>query len=475
MPSRGDADSAVHRHPFSPVPTWSTRHLLFGALFFSFCLLLAGVALGCYLMIQRDFRWKTYGMLHHQVMENWQPRPNGFHLLMPPNGRPNWLRLSDRMTTVRFYDTGAQRKVQMGGPPDLPAECPQQIHQVLESAASRRYLSSNGFENWLLWALPVHDLSGRVVGVLEVGMGTRPYDELLKVLAGSLLLVACLGMGISSLLAALLSNYLARPLESLATTIAKVARGNFGARAPVRGSLEMQSVAEDFNAMVDRLGQVFEAQKRFIADASHELKTPLTSITTMTDLLQHQGQALKPERRDRAWEVVEREIARMDQLIQDLLTLSRFDQAACTRREIVDLSVGLSNLLDQYPRIRLRGQPAQGLVRGDAAGWERCLRNLFENAQAHTREPGRIWVSLEQEQSGFALLVEDEGCGIPTEDLAKVTERFFRSERSRSRHLGGTGLGLAIVAAWVRQAGGKLELESQVGKGTCVKIWIPAR
>lgn len=449
--------------------------MLFGALFSSFCLLLAGVALGCYLMIQRDFRWKTYGLLHHQVMENWQPRPDGLYLLMPQNGRPNWLRLSDRITTVRYYDPHVQCKIQMGGPPELPAECPSQIRQVLNSGQPQRYLSHNGFENWLLWALPVHDLSGGIVGVLELGMGTRPYDELLKKLAGSLLLVACLGMGVSSLLAATLSNYLARPLESLAAAIEKVARGNFGARAPLCGSLEMQSVAKDFNDMVDQLGQVFQAQKRFIADASHELKTPLTSITTMTDLLQHQGQALKPERRERAWEVINREIDRMDRLVQDLLTLSRFDQAAQARREIVDLSVGLSNLLDQYPRVQLRGLPAEGLIRGDSVGWERCLRNLFENAQAHTLEPGRIWVSLEADQGGYLLQVEDEGCGIPSEDLHKVTQRFYRSERSRSRHLGGTGLGLAIVEAWVDQAGGKLQLESQVGEGTCVKIWIPAR
>ena len=468
-----DAAGAVHRDPLPPALPWSTRHLLFAALFFSFCLLLSGVALGCYLMMQRDFRWKTYRQLQGHLQENWLPRPVGSYLLMPAQGRPNWLRLSNDRVSVRFYDDNLQRKVQMGGPPEAPAEHPEQIRRVLEGRGrSYRYYSSNRFENWLMWATPVHDLSGRIVGVLETGLGMRPYDEMLRLLAGSLLLVAGLGMGISSLLAALVSNYLARPLESLASAMAKVTGGNFGARAPLRGSLEMQSVAEDFNKMVDELRQVFEAQKRFIADASHELKTPLTSITTMTELLQHSGPALKPERRERAWEVIGREVSRMDRLVQDLLTLSRFDEGG---RDIVDLAAEMRHVLESYPRLTVRGPLAEGMVRTDSSGWTRSLRNLFDNAQAHTPENRQIWVSLRHRGHGYQLQVEDQGCGIPPEDLDKVTQRFFRSERSRSRHLGGTGLGLSMVDAWVRTCSGKLEVESQLEKGTCVKIWIPAR
>ena len=473
MHVREDAAGVVHRDSLPVALTWTTRHLLFGALFFSFCLLLGGVALGCYWMMQRDFRWKTYQQLQGHVEENWQPRPVRSHLLMPSRGRPNWLRLSTDRVSVRFYDCNMQRKLQMGGPPEPPGERPDQVRRVLEGRGrGYRYTSSNRFENWLMWAVPVHDLSGRIVGVLETGLGMRPYDELLRLLAGSLLLVAILGMGISSLLAALVSNYLARPLESLASAMARVTRGNFEARAPVRGSLEIQSVAEDFNKMVDELGQVFEAQKRFIADASHELKTPLTSITTMTELLRHSGPALKPERRERAWGVIEREVARMDRLVQDLLTLSRFDQPG---RDIVNLGAELRATLESYPRVTLRGELPEGVVRTDASGWVRSLRNLLDNAVAHTPEGRKIWVGLHRSGSGYELQVEDQGCGIPTEDLNKVTQRFFRSERSRSRHLGGTGLGLSMVDAWVHQCGGKLQVESQLERGTCVKIWMPAR
>lgn len=472
-PGRWDAAGAVHRDPLPLALTWTTRHLLFTALFFSFCLVLSGVALGCYLMMQRDFRRKTYQQLQAHVQENWLPRPVGTHLLMPAQGRLNWLRLSNDRVSVRFYDYNLQRKVQMGGPPEPPAECPDQVRRVLQGRGQgRRYHSSNRFENWLMWATPVHDLSGRIVGVLETGLGTRPYDDMLAVLAGSLLLVAGLGLGISSLLAALVSNYLARPLESLASAMSRVTQGNFGARAPLRGSREIQSVAKNFNRMVDELGQVFEAQKRFIADASHELKTPLTSITTMTELLQHSGPLLKPERRERAWEVIGREVARMDRLIQDLLTLSRFDQTGC---DIVDLGAELRATLECYPRVTLCGELPEGMVRTDACGWTRSLRNLLDNAVAYTPEGRKIWVGLHRSGPGYELQVEDQGCGIPPEDLDKVTQRFFRSERSRSRHLGGTGLGLSMVDAWVQQCGGKLELESQLDRGTRVKIWIPAR
>lgn len=468
---REETAGGVHRHPLPAALSWTTRHLLFAALFFSFCLVLGGVALGCYLMIQRDFRWRTYHQLQNHVQDSWQPRPSGSFLLMPSQGKPNWLRLSNDLVSVRYYDQRLQRKVQMGGPPEPPDERPSQLRRALEGRGCR-YLSRNRFENWLMWAVPVHDLSGRVVGVLETGLGTRPYDEMLRMLAGSLLVVAGLAMAISSLLAALVSNYLARPLESLAGAMGKVTRGNFGARAPLCGSLEIQSVAEDFNRMVDELGQVFEAQERFIADASHELRTPLTSITTMTELLQHKGDALRPERRERAWEVIGREITRMERLVDDLLTLSRFDHPG---RDVVDLSAELRAVLESYPRVQVRGPLAEGMVRLDGGGWARSLRNLFDNALAHTPLDGEIWVSLQRRGHEFLLQVEDQGCGIPLEDLDKVTQRFFRSERSRSRHLGGTGLGLSMVEAWAQQCGGRLAVESQVERGTRVKIWIPAQ
>ncbi|MBX3169132.1 MAG: HAMP domain-containing histidine kinase [Candidatus Eremiobacteraeota bacterium] len=234
-----------------------------------------------------------------------------------------------------------------------------------------------------------------------------------------------------------ISNFLVRPLESLVEARGKVTPGNFCAHAPLRGSLEIR--------LVD------------------ELKTPLTCIATMTELLQHKGEVLRPERRKRAWEVIGREITRMDQVLHDLLTLSRLDQPA---RDVVDLAGELLSVLESYPRVSLRGELAPGVIFGNAAGWTRSLRNLFDNALAHT---------LQRQRAGYELKVEDRGCGIPREDLNKVRQCFFRSERSRSRHLGGTGLGLSMVAAWVRRAGGKLELESQVEQGTCVKIWIPAR
>ena len=128
---REDAAGSTHRHPLPAALSWTTRHLLFAALFFSFCLVLGGVALGCYLMIQRDFRWRTYQVLQNHVQDNWQPRPIGSFLLMPSQGKPNWLRLSNDQVSVRFYDQQLQRKVQMGGPPEGPDERPLQLKQSL--------------------------------------------------------------------------------------------------------------------------------------------------------------------------------------------------------------------------------------------------------------------------------------------------------------------------------------------------------
>lgn len=441
--------------------------------------LLAGLSLGVYVLVDQDMRWREQESMRHEISSRWQPHPGpGMFLTMPESRSQNWTELGDSHLFVRYYDGRLIKLAECGGPQNKPAECRERLQALLAGEVGwLRYESSSQSERWAMWALPVHDSRGRVIGVLEMGLGRHQADELLASLTGALLAMGCLSVAGALLLSGLLARHLALPMETLAAAMTEVRCGSFSATVPLQGPHEMISIAHNFNAMVSELAQVFDGQKRFLADASHELKTPLTSIGAMVELLQYQSESLKPERRERAWKVVQKEVERMNRLIHDLLLLSRFEQSP-RRVDWVDLGSAIRDQVEDYRVRHPQVQPylatnLQVALRLDREGWTRCLGNLLDNAVAHTPPGGRVWVTTYREGSCYVVEVADEGSGIPPEDLPRVTRRFYRSDLSRSRNLGGTGLGLAIVSSWLQTAGGRLEITSQLGRGTHVRLCLP--
>lgn len=486
----------------------TTRRLFFGWLFLAFTILLGGVGLACYLQIEHQLELHTYDQLAGQLEWAWrgeasgspppplhgpplhEPPLHGPPLHGPPRHRqlPNlvsadlqsvpWQRLGSGRVSARLYDASQGLVGESCGMDDPPLALPDKVGQLFGQGQSElRYLSHNRDERWLMWALPIHDPSGRLLGALELGMGCRPYEDMLRVLGVSIVVISLFGLAISAVMAILLSNYFGRPITAMASVMRRCRDGDFLAQAPLQGTTEMQVMARDLNRMVADLGQIFENQRAFVANASHELKTPLTSLTTMTELLHHRGQELSSERRQKAWTVVEREIARMSQLVQDLLTLSKMEQSPAATALQFDAVAALRDLVEDYqvlhPRCEARLPEGAAFLMGEPSGWVRVVRNLLDNALAYTPEPGRVSMRLELQGQQLVLEVADQGKGIPAEDLEKVTGRFYRSDPSRSRQLGGTGLGLAIVDGWVKSRQGQLTIESRVGEGTTVVVRVP--
>jgi signal transduction histidine kinase len=228
-----------------------------------------------------------------------------------------------------------------------------------------------------------------------------------------------------------------------------------------------------FNAMLDRLQTLFLAQQRFVADASHELRSPLTAIRGNVDLLRR-GAADDST----ALAAIDDETARMTRLVTDLLTLAQADAGVPMAQEVVELDALLLDVYrqtrDQAPHltVRLRHED-QALVPGDPDRLRQLLLNLTDNALRYTPVDGIVTFSLWREDGWVRVAVSDTGIGIASEDLPHIFERFYRADKSRSRAAGGTGLGLAI-ARWIAQAhGGRIEVESTLGTGSTFTVWLP--
>ena len=226
-----------------------------------------------------------------------------------------------------------------------------------------------------------------------------------------------------------------------------------------------------------RVRQLENTRKDFVADVSHELRTPLTTVQGNLDLLRR-GAAEDPDTRTTTLRAIADETARMRRLVNDLLLLAQADAGLKLYRQPVELDTLLlevyrqAQVMAQGVTVRL-GAEDQALVLGDADRLRQLLLNLVDNALKHVVSgSGEVTLTLRRAGGWVQVGVEDNGTGISPEDLPHIFERFYRADLSRSRP-GGSGLGLAI-AKWVAEAhGGRIEVESQAGRGSTFTLWLP--
>jgi two-component system OmpR family sensor kinase len=317
---------------------------------------------------------------------------------------------------------------------------------------------------------------------------------LLELLVGLLVLSALGGLAYVVVRTSL------RPLEEVEATAAEIAAGDLTRRVPESDPrTEVGRLSGAFNSMLGQIEAAFRAReasegsalasearmRRFVADASHELRTPLTSIRGFAELYR-QGAVPDRAELDRVMRRVEDEAARMGLLVEDLLLLARLDQQRPLAQEPVDLlevagdAVHDARVLDPDRAIELdlRGGGAP-VVLGDESRLRQVVTNLVTNALTHTPAGTPVSVSLEVtpgsdgDPDRVLLAVADQGPGMTEADRAKVFERFYRADPSRTRSAGGSGLGLSIVAALVAAHGGRVGVQSAPGEGSRFLVELP--
>jgi two-component system OmpR family sensor kinase len=261
---------------------------------------------------------------------------------------------------------------------------------------------------------------------------------------------------------------------------------------------ELTTLADTFNRMLASLEEAYQRQQRFIADASHELRAPITSIRCNLDLLA-KAPDLPAEEAQAALADARTEAGRMGRLVSDLLLLARADSTQQAQqsnvhnnsdykssKQEIDLDSLLLEVFRQYRPVEENGAPdkARGprlmlqhitpaKVYGDADQLKQALVALVDNALKYTPYEGSIILSLTTDEHNAMIKVIDTGIGIAPEDLPHIFERFYRADRARSRDRGGSGLGLAIVQSIVQEHQGSIEVESMPGKGSTFTVKVP--
>jgi signal transduction histidine kinase len=240
---------------------------------------------------------------------------------------------------------------------------------------------------------------------------------------------------------------------------------------------ELGRLAATFNEMLTSIQAAYMAQQRFVSDASHELRAPLTAIQGNLELLRRHPE-MSPTDRDESLAEAEREAGRLTRLVADLLALARADAGITLQRRPVDLDMVV---LDAFRTARplAHGQelslepfePAQ--VLGDEDRLKQLVLILLDNALKYTPVGGQVILSLQQRDQQVEIIVRDTGVGIAAEDLPHVFDRFYRADPARSRDPGGTGLGLAIASWIARQHDGDVVVSSSSGQGTTVVVQLP--
>ncbi len=273
-----------------------------------------------------------------------------------------------------------------------------------------------------------------------------------------------------------LSRALTRKISQLLTAIRQVREGAYSHRADIRGRDEIAQIAQEFNSLTDRLQTTENARRRFVSDASHELKTPLAAIRLLTDSIL-QTENIDPATTREFVTDIGAEAERLSRITEDLLRLTRLDNSVLETPVRVDVLP----VLEQVMRMMsLVAQEKQVDLTYEASGEctvlasqdeiHQVIYNLTENGVKYTGSGGAVQVSLRREETWVVLSVADNGPGIPEEDLDRIFERFYRVDKARSRAAGGTGLGLSIVRDTVLQHGGAVTARRREPEGTCFEV-----
>lgn len=332
-----------------------------------------------------------------------------------------------------------------------------------------------------LVTLPIFE-KGRMVGIVQVG---SPLEEIEEAL-GQLLLILLVAVPSVLILAVVgglfLANKALRPVDEITNTARKIgSSGDLSQRIRLKRKVddEIGRLAATFNEMIAKVEASFQQIKQFTADASHELKTPLTILRGEIEV------GLKrlrtPEEYQKILASNLEEVKHMSRMVEDLLTLARADMGALElKKEVVDLG-GL--VRGVWEEVRLWAEDkgvelsfqedGEARVMGDRGRLRQLALNLIDNAIKYTPSGGKVELRVAKDGDEVTFSVTDTGEGIPPEDLQRIFERFYRVDKARSRQRGGTGLGLSICK-WIAEAhGGRISAESELGKGSKFHVSLP--
>jgi two-component system sensor histidine kinase MprB len=316
---------------------------------------------------------------------------------------------------------------------------------------------------------------------LQLAQPLTSVDRLLRHLRIVLALLDVGGIALAALLGRLVAGAAVAPLKRLNTAMDHVGRTqDLSERIEPASGDEIGRLAAGFNAMLDALQESIgaldasvHAQRQLVADASHELRTPVTSLRTNIEVLRQRPDLPAAERERMLDDVVEQS-EELTALMNDLIELARGEQPAGEREDVrLDLLVGeaIERARRNSPETPFQARLRPVVLSGDPGRLARAINNLIDNAVAYSPAGSTVEVELDTHLGSVELVVRDHGPGIQTADLPHVFDRFYRGAEARGRP--GSGLGLAIVRQVAEQHGGRVRAESARGGGTLMRVSLP--
>jgi two-component system, OmpR family, heavy metal sensor histidine kinase CusS len=403
-------------------------------------------------------------------------------ILHPPDQRPSWAPPGQPEIYLRVLDTDGRIMTETPGMSrEIPPPGEAELATISAPDGARHDLISESGQ-------PFVTLVVRVPGkraadppqFLEVAMD-RDHDMMLLAhyrerlwLVFGLALIVCVAAGY------LIARGGMRPIEEISRTAARIRSTTLDERIATRGlPVELRNLAETFNSMLDRLEQSFQHISQFSDDVAHELRTPINNLRGEIEVAL--GKARSGEAYRETLGSCLEECTRISRLIETLLFLARSDTSTHPlEREEIDVSRELATVEAFYDAaagdagIALRTTGAERLkARVNRTLFQQAIGNLVSNAIAHTPAGGSITIAAHASGDGLAVTVEDTGCGIAPEHLPRVFERFYRVDRTHGGSAANVGLGLAVVRSIATRHGGGVEIASESGRGTKVKLTFP--
>ncbi|MGD8814583.1 MAG: HAMP domain-containing sensor histidine kinase [Anaerolineales bacterium] len=393
----------------------------------------------------------------------------------------NALQRFDQASNVRVLILTTRGSVLADSRPEAGLPDEDQLTQI----ASSQQATQDAFRDqdnlrWLYVSRPIVNAHTLVVAA------PSPILRTLLAYSNELLLKPLVQAGVVALVASLvfawlISRWVAAPLQSVSRAAKAVAAGDYSTRPAPAGPNEVESLAISFNEMVQQVQSSQVAQRDFVANVSHELKTPLTSIQGFAQAIQD-GTAGDPEAQRHAASVIFDESDRLRRLVDDLLDLAKLDtgQVAFQRRP-VDLTALLDSVVEKLSLsasergVRIENHiPSLPTLIGDGDRLAQVFTNLVDNAVKHSPEGGSVALRGEESAGVIRVHVEDQGPGIPDAELSRIFERFYQLDKARSGGKGrGVGLGLAISREIIQAHHGQLKAHSEVGRGSRFTVELP--
>jgi two-component system OmpR family sensor kinase len=440
-------------------------------------LLFVGVSLLVFMV--RFSQQVEYGRLN-LWLSNFSGREGRGLLLLPPERFQISVERIDTLANARVLVLGSSGDVLIDSRPEGSSIPPDILAEISASGIVTRGTFRIGLTNqWLYVSSPVGAQHSLILA------SPQPTIKALNLWQDSLFLPV-LSAGVVALLASaaltwLIAHWVAAPLGRMARASEAVAAGEYSQQLPLSGPEEVQSLAATFNEMVQRVKISRQAQRDFLANVSHELKTPLTSIQGFAQAILD-GTMHEEGDQQRAASVIYDESDRLRRLVEDLLDLARIDAGQVEfERQPIDLGALLSAVVDRLSvrtteeSVHIESRlPQLPTLIGDGDRLAQVFTNLLDNAIKNTPQDGVVTLRGDVESGWISLHIDDTGPGIPPDELSRIFERFYQLDKSRSGGRDrGVGLGLAISREIVQAHGGRLVAQSTLGRGSRFTVQLP--